>query len=168
VIGHEMTHGFDDNGSKFDAQGNLKNWWTPDDLKEFQTRGECIVKQFDSFEVEPGLHENGKLVVGESIADLGGLVVAYAAFQKTLEGKPAPVPIDGLTADQKFFVGYAEGWADSFRPEFARLIVNTDPHPLDRLRVLGPLSNMPVFASAFHCSAKSPMVRPEAHRCRIW
>jgi putative endopeptidase len=168
VIGHEMTHGFDDNGSKFDAQGNLKNWWTPEDLKEFQARGECIVKQFDSFEVEPGLHENGKLTEGESIADLGGLVIAYAAFQKTLEGKPAPGPIDGLTADQRFFVGYAEGWAASFRPEFARLIVNTNPHPLDRFRVLAPLSNMPQFAKAFHCSANSPMVRPEAQRCRIW
>jgi putative endopeptidase len=168
VIGHEMTHGFDDNGSKFDAQGNLKNWWTPEDLKEFQARGECIVKQFDSFEVEPGLHENGKLVEGESIADLGGLVISYAAFQKTLEGKPVPAPIDGLTADQRFFVGNAEGWADSFRPEFARLIVNTNPHPLDRFRLNGPLSNMPQFAKAFHCSEKSPMVRLEALRCRIW
>ncbi len=168
VIGHEMTHGFDDQGAKFDAQGNLKDWWTPEDLKEFQTRGECIVKQFDSFEVEPGLHENGKLVEGESIADLGGLVIAYAAFQKTLVGKPVPAPIDGLTADQRFFVGFAEGWADSFRPEFARLIVNTDPHPLDRFRVFAPLSNMPQFAKAFHCSEKSAMVRPEAQRCRIW
>ena len=89
VIGHELTHGFDDQGSKFDAMGNLKNWWTPEDLKNFQARGDCIVKQFDSFEVEPGLHENGKLVEGESIADLGGLTIAYAALQKTLEGKPA-------------------------------------------------------------------------------
>jgi putative endopeptidase len=168
VIGHEMTHGFDDQGAKFDAQGNLKDWWTPEDLKEFQTRGECIVKQFDSFEVEPGLHENGKLVEGESIADLGGLVIAYAAFQKTLGGKPVPAPIEGLTADQRFFVGFAEGWADSFRPEFARLIVNTDPHPLDRFRVFAPLSNMPQFAKAFHCGEKSAMVRPEAQRCRIW
>ena len=109
VIGHELTHGFDDQGSKFDAMGNLKNWWTPEDLKNFQARGDCIVKQFDSFEVEPGLHENGKLVEGESIADLGGLTIAYAALQKTLQGKPVPAPIDGFTADQRFFLGWAAG-----------------------------------------------------------
>jgi putative endopeptidase len=168
VIGHELTHGFDDQGSKFDAQGNLKNWWTPEDLKNFQARGECIVKQFDSFEVEPGLHENGKLVEGESIADLGGLTIAYAAFQQTLEGKPAPAPIDGFTADQGFFLGWAQVWASNMRPEYARMIVNTNPHPLDSYRVNAPLSNSPAFAKAFSCAADSKMVRPEGTRCRIW
>jgi len=168
VIGHELTHGFDDQGSKFDAQGNLKNWWTPEDLKNFQARGECIVKQFDSFEVEPGLHENGKLVEGESIADLGGLTIAYAAFQRTLEGKPAPAPIDGFTADQRFFLAWAQVWASNMRPEYARMIVNTNPHPLDSYRVNAPLSNSPAFAKAFNCAADSKMVRPEAARCRIW
>jgi putative endopeptidase len=168
VIGHELTHGFDDQGSKFDAMGNLKNWWTPEDLKNFQARGECIVKQFDSFEVEPGLHENGKLVEGESIADLGGLTIAYNALQKTLEGKPAPAPIDGFTAEQRFFLGWAQVWAGNARPEYARMIVHTNPHPLDSYRVNAPVANMPAFAKAFDCGADSKMVRPAAERCRIW
>jgi putative endopeptidase len=168
VIGHELTHGFDDQGSKFDAQGNLKNWWTDEDLKNFQARGNCIVNQFDSFVVEPGLNENGKLVEGESIADLGGLTIAYNAFQKTLEGKTAPAAIDGFTPDQRFFLGWAQVWAGSTRAERMRVIVNTDPHPVDRFRVNAPMSNIPAFAKAFGCSASSAMVRPEAQRCRIW
>ncbi len=168
VIGHEMTHGFDDQGAEFDGQGNLKNWWTPEDLKNFQERGECIVQQFDAYEVEPGLHENGKLEEGESIADLGGLTIAHAAFLKTLEGKPAPEPIDGFTPDQRFFLGWAQVWAANFRPEYARLIAKTNPHPLDQFRADGPPSNLPAFAKAWGCGAKSPMVRPAAQRCRIW
>jgi len=168
VIGHELTHGFDDQGSKFDAHGNLNNWWTPEDLKNFETRGDCIAKQFDSFEVEPGLHENGKLEEGESIADLGGLTIAYAAFHKTLEGKPQPAPIDGFTADQRFFLAWAQVWAGSTRPERARMLAINDPHPLDRFRVRGPMSNLPAFAKAFGCSADSPMVRAEGIRCRVW
>jgi predicted metalloendopeptidase len=168
VIGHEMTHSFDNAGAKYDAHGNLKNWWTPEDLKNFEDRGKCIAKQFDAFEVEPGLHANGELEEGESIADLGGLVMAYAAFHKSLDGKPEPAPIDGFTADQRFFLAYAEGWATQFRPEFARLLANTNEHPLDKFRTLGPLSNMPEFARAFQCSTKAPMVRPEGERCRIW
>jgi putative endopeptidase len=168
VIGHEMTHGFDDEGSQFDAQGNLKNWWTPDDLKNFKARGECIVKQFDGYFVEDKLHENGKLVEGESIADLGGLVIALAAYQKSLEGKPRPPEIDGFTPEQRFFLGYAQGWADNIRPEFARLLTNVDPHPLPQFRVNGPLSNLPAFAQAFHCRQGDPMVRPPSERCAIW
>ncbi|MGC1634182.1 MAG: M13 family metallopeptidase [Candidatus Acidiferrales bacterium] len=168
VIGHEMTHGFDDQGAKFDAQGNLKNWWTPEDLTNFKARGDCIAKQFDSFEVEPGLHENGKLVEGESIADLGGLTIAYAALQKSMEGKPAPPAIDGFTPEQRFFLAFAQIWAGNERPEFARMIVATNPHPLNRFRANAPLSNDPAFAKAWGCSAKSTMVRPESLRCRIW
>jgi predicted metalloendopeptidase len=168
VIGHEMTHGFDDQGAQFDADGNLKSWWTPEDLKNFQERGDCIAKQFDAFEVEPGLHGNGKLEEGESIADLGGLVIAYAAFQKTLAGKPASPDIDGFTTDQRFFLGYAAHWAANFRPEVARLRVKTDPHPLNSFRVDAPLSNMPIFGKAWGCAADSKMIRPEAIRCRIW
>ena len=168
VIGHEMTHGFDDSGAQFDADGNLKNWWTPDDLKNFQERGECIQKQFDAFEVEPGLHANGKLEEGESIADLGGLVIAYAAYQKSLAGKPVPGPADGFNVDQQFFLGYAGHWAANYRPESARLLAKTDPHPLDQWRVDAPLSNTPAFAKAWGCSADSKMVRPETLRCRIW
>ncbi len=168
IMGHEMTHGFDDQGAKFDAQGNLKNWWTPDDLKNFQARGECIVAQFSSYEVEPGLFANGKLEEGESIADLGGLTLSFAAFEKTLAGKPAPPPLDGFTSEQRFFLGFAQVWAANLRPEYARLIAKTDPHPLDSLRVTGVMVNTPAFAKAFGCSADSKMVRPEAQRCRIW
>ncbi len=168
VIGHEMTHGFDDQGAKFDAQGNLKNWWTPEDLKNFKERGDCVAKQFDEFEVEAGLHENGKLVEGESIADLGGVTIAHAAFEKSLEGKPEPPKIDGFTADQRFFLAFAQIWAGSFRPEYGRMIVATNSHPLGPYRVRGPLSNMPSFAKAWGCGANSPMVRPAEKRCRIW
>ncbi len=168
VIGHEMTHGFDDEGRQYDASGNLKNWWTDEDLKKFNERAECVIKQFDAFEVEKGLFQNGKLVVGESIADLGGLVIAYAAFQKSMEGKPHPAPIDGLTAEQRFFIGYAYSWATNVRPEYARLMVQTNPHPLPKFRVNGPVSNMPAFAQAFQCKAGDAMVREEKDRCQIW
>jgi putative endopeptidase len=168
VIGHEMTHGFDDSGAKFDAQGNLKNWWTPEDFKNFTVRGDCIAKQFDGYEVEPGLNENGKLVEGESIADLGGLTIALAAYRHSLAGKPTPPSIDGFTPEQRFFLAFAQIWEGSFRAEVARLRVHTDPHPLNRFRTNGPLSNMPAFATAWGCSAHSPMVRPATERCRIW
>jgi putative endopeptidase len=168
VIGHEMTHGFDDSGAKFDADGNLAMWWTPDDFKKFNARTDCVVHQFDSFEVEPGLHEQGKLVVGESVADLGGLTVAYKAYEKSLQGKPRPPVIAGFTPEQRFFLGWAQVWAGSIRPEAARLRVKTDPHPLDRFRVNAPLSNLPQFAEAFQCKVGDAMVRPPDERCQIW
>ncbi|MDX6575606.1 MAG: putative endopeptidase, partial [Blastocatellia bacterium] len=121
VIGHEMTHGFDDQGARFDANGNLVMWWTPDDYKKFTDRTNCVVQQFDSYEVEPGLHQKGRLVVGESVADLGGLTVAYAAYQKSLQGKPRPKDINGFTSEQRFFLGWAQVWAQNIRPEAARL-----------------------------------------------
>jgi len=168
VIGHEMTHGFDDQGAQYDPRGNLANRWSDADLAAFKQRAQCVIDQFNGFEVEKGLNENGKLVVGESIADLGGLVVAYAAFQKSMEGKPRPANIDGFTPEQRFFLGYARGWANNIRPEFARLLVNIDPHPLAKFRVNGPLSNMPQFAAAFQCKDGDLMVRPEKDRCVIW
>jgi putative endopeptidase len=166
VIGHEMTHGFDDQGAKFDADGNLVMWWTPDDFKKFSDRTNCVVKQFNGYEVEPGLFQKGPLVVGESVADLGGLTVAYAAYQKSLEGKPRPKNINGFTPEQRFFLGWAQVWAQNIRPEAARLRNATDPHPLGRFRVNGPLSNMPAFAQAFGCKPGDAMVRAE--RCQIW
>jgi putative endopeptidase len=168
VIGHEMTHGFDDQGARFDANGNLSMWWTPDDYKKFTDRTNCVVKQFDSFEVEPGLNQKGQLVVGESVADLGGLTVAFAAYQKSLAGKPRPKDINGFTPEQRFFLGWAQIWAQNIRPEAARLRNGTDPHPLGRFRVNGPLSNMPQFASAYACKEGEPMVRPAEKRCQIW
>jgi putative endopeptidase len=168
VIGHEMTHGFDDSGAQFDAEGNLKNWWTDADLKNFKERTECVVNQFNSFVVDPkdNLRQNGKLVVGEAVADLGGLTIAYAAFKKSLEGKPRPADIDGFTPEQRFFLGFAQVWAGSGRPEYERLQTNTDPHPLPRFRVNGTVSNMPQFQQAFGCKTGDPMVR--ADRCQIW
>jgi len=168
VIGHEMTHGFDDQGARFDANGNLANWWTTDDYKKFTDRTNCVVQQFDSYEVEPGLHQKGPLVVGESVADLGGLTVAYAAYQKSLQGKPRPKDINGFTPEQRFFLGWAQVWAQNIRPEAARLRTATDPHPLGKFRVNGPLSNMTSFASAFACKAGDAMVRPPDKRCQIW
>jgi len=168
VIGHEMTHGFDDQGARFDANGNLVMWWTPDDYKKFTDRTNCVVQQFDSYEVEPGLHQKGPLVVGESVADLGGLTVAYAAYQRSLQGKPRPKDINGFTPEQRFFLGWAQVWAQNIRPEAARLRTATDPHPLGRFRVNGPLSNMQSFASAFACKEGDAMVRPPDKRCQIW
>jgi len=166
IIGHEITHGFDDQGAQFDPKGNLKNWWTEQDLKNFQGRGECIAKQFDGFEVEKGLHENGKLVEGESIADLGGLTISYAAFEKSMEGKPREKDANGFTPEQQFFLGYAAASAAILRPEFARLLANTDPHPLPEFRVNGPFSNMEAFQKAFGCKKGDPMVREDV--CKIW
>jgi predicted metalloendopeptidase len=168
VIGHEITHGFDDEGANFDLAGNLKDWWTPADKKNFEGRADCIVKQFDAFEVEPGLHEQGKLVSGESIADLGGLTVAYHAYQKSLEGKPRPADVDGFTPEQRFFLGWAQVWAEKATPEYERLIAKNNEHPLPRFRVNGPLSNMPEFAQAFGCKAGDAMVLPAEKRAVIW
>jgi putative endopeptidase len=166
IIGHEITHGFDDQGAQFDPHGNLKNWWTPEDLKSFQERGECVAKQFDGYEVEKGLHENGKLVEGESIADLGGTTLAYAAFQKSLAGKPREKDANGFTPEERFFLGWAENWAVNVRPELVRLRTNTDPHPLPKFRANGPLSNMAEFAKAFGCKKGDAMVRGQV--CKIW
>jgi putative endopeptidase len=166
VIGHEITHGFDDHGSKFDGKGNLKDWWSPDDLKNFKARAACVSDQFDAYVVDGDLHENGKLVLGESIADLGGLTIAYAAYEKSLAGKPRPADKDGFTAEQRFFLGWTQVWGANERIEYARLMANTNPHPLPRFRGNGPLSNMAEFAKAFGCKKGEPMVREQA--CKIW
>lgn len=165
VIGHEISHGFDDQGSKFDGKGNLQEWWTPDDRKTFTERGDCVVAQFNGYEVEPGLHQNGKLVLGESIGDLGGLSIAYAAYEKSIAGK-RPKDIDGFTPEQRFFLGWAQVWGTNQRAEAARLQTNTDPHPLARFRANGPLSNMEAFAKAFGCRKGDAMVREQS--CKIW
>jgi len=165
VIGHEISHGFDDQGSRFDGKGNLKDWWTKDDRKNFDEHADCIVQQFNGYEVEPGLHQNGKLVLGESIGDLGGITIAYAAYEKSIEGHRPP-DLDGFTPEQRFFLGWAQVWGTNARPEFARLQTNTDPHPLPRFRANGPVSNFEAFANAFGCQKGQPMVR--AQSCKIW
>lgn len=167
VIGHEMGHGFDDQGSKFDAEGNLKNWWTPEDRKKFEDRAACIIDQYNTLDVGEGLRHNGKLVVGEALGDLGGLTLAYKAYQRSLKGKPGPV-MDGFTADQRFFLSFARVWASQDRPESTRLRLNTDPHPLPKWRALGTLQNMPEFHKAFSCKQGDPMVRPVEKRCKLW
>ncbi len=168
VIGHEISHGFDDQGAQYDAQGRLHNWWTPEDLKKFQARTDCVVRQFDSYFVEPGIHHNGKLVLGESIGDLAGAKIAYRAFQIAQRGKPPIPPIDDFTPEQQFFIAWGQFRGDAVRPEFARTMVQGDPHPIGKYRVIGPLSNLPEFTKAFGCKPDAPMVRPATDRCEVW
>lgn len=166
VIGHEITHGFDDEGSKYDAQGNLKTWWTDSDRKTFDERGACVVDQFSKYKVGDNVFMNGKLTLGENIADLGGLTMAYLALEKSMEGKPKPAPIDNLTPEQRFFLGWAQAWAEIATPQVEALQAQNDPHAIARYRVNGPLSNMPEFAAAFSCKQGNPMVRKDI--CNIW
>ncbi|MBX7223759.1 MAG: M13 family metallopeptidase [Blastocatellia bacterium] len=164
VIGHEITHGFDDSGRQFDKDGNLKDWWTSDDAKNYKDRATCVETQYSGYKVDD-LNVNGKLVLGESIADLGGLTLAYLAYQHSVGGKPGPV-IDGFTAEQRFFMGWAQVWRTKARPEFLRLQIATDPHPPAQFRVNGTVSNMEEFAKAFGCKKGDKMVRESL--CRIW
>ncbi|MCC6824220.1 MAG: M13 family metallopeptidase [Acidobacteria bacterium] len=166
VIGHEISHGFDDSGSRFDGDGNLKMWWTPEDRKNFDERAACVVEQFNGYEVQPGLFVNGKLTLGENIGDFAGLTIAHAAYEKSLEGKPKPADIDGFTNEQRFFLGWAQVWAAKATPEFERSQVLGDPHSAAKWRVNGPMSNMPEFAKAWGCKEGQKMVRKDA--CLIW
>ena len=168
VIGHEISHGFDDQGAKYDSTGELKSWWTPADYKEFQSRGQCVVDQFSSYTVEGGMHENGKLVLGESIGDLGGVKLAYLAFEKSMEGKPRPPDQDGFTPEQQFFISWGQARGDEIRPDAQRQFVLTNPHPVSKYRVIGPLSNLPEFCKAFGCKAGDAMVRAAELRCSVW
>ena len=165
VIGHEMTHGFDDQGRKFDAMGNMREWWTPEDLKNYLERSKCVEDQYASYEYQ-GQHVNGKLVLGEATADLGGLAIAHRAYQMSRQGKPPVAPIDGLTDDQRLFLAWARVWAANIRPERAKLLLNTNPHPLAEFRAIGPPSTLPEFAKAFGCKPGEPMVRKD--QCQIW
>jgi putative endopeptidase len=165
VIGHEISHGFDDQGSKSDPIGNLVSWWTADDRKSFEERADCVVRQFNGYEVQPGLNINGKLTLGENIGDLGGLAIAYTALENALAaGRPGN--IDGFTPEQRFFLGWAQVWAMKSTPEAERLQALTDPHSAARWRVNGPLSNMQEFAHAFQCKTGDRMVREKF--CQIW
>ncbi len=166
VIGHEITHGFDDSGSQYDAQGNLKSWWTPEDRKRFEERADCVANQFSGYQIQDGLNINGRLTLGENIADLGGLTMAFNAYQKSLEGKSKPKNIDGFTPEQRFFLGYAQVWATKSTQEFERQQVLTDSHSNARYRVNGPLSNLPQFAEAFSCKQGDKMVKTDF--CKIW
>jgi len=168
VIGHEISHGFDDEGAQFDAEGRLNNWWTQDDLAKFQAKTACVAKQFDGYYIEPNVHHNGNLVLGESIGDLAGVKIAYLAFQNSRKGKPPAPKIDGFTPDQQFFIAWGQFRGDEIRIESQRLMVQGDPHPVAKYRVIGPLSNFPAFQQAFSCKEGSPMVRVAAEQCVVW
>ncbi len=167
VIGHESTHGFDDEGRQFDAQGNLTDWWTAADATRFNARAQCVVNQWNKLSPLPGVHEIGKQVEGEEIADLGGLTIAYKAFEKWQANHPRRV-IDGFTPEQRFFFGWAQVWASNERPQYVRLAAQTDVHGYDKFRVNQTLSDMPQFAKAFFCKLNQPMVRPASQDCQIW
>jgi len=168
VIGHEMTHGFDDQGRQYDAQGNLSDWWTPECAKRFKERSGGIVKQFGGYVALDDLHINGELTQGENIADLGGIKLSYAALQAALKQHPQAAKIDGFTPTQRFFLSWAKVWRTNQRPEQGRLQINTDPHSPAQFRVNGPLSNLPEFFEAFGIPAGSPMRRSDADRVDIW
>jgi putative endopeptidase len=168
VIGHEMGHGFDDQGSKYAADGSLSNWWTDEDRKKFDARAQCIIDEFNTLEVGDGLPKHdGKLVTGEALGDLGGLAIALRAYQRSLNGKPAP-RMDGFTGEQRFFLAFARVWARHHRPEDARMRLQTDPHPIARFRVIGTLQNVREFHKAFQCKRGDFMVRPPEKQCKLW
>jgi putative endopeptidase len=170
VIGHEMTHGFDDQGRQFDASGNLRDWWSPESAAKFKDRSQAVVQQYSEYEPIPGVHINGELTQGENIADIGGVKLAYAALQKALEKNPQAreQKIDGLTPEQRFFLGWAQVWRANQREQDLRLRLNTDPHSPTRYRCNGPISNMSEFAKAFNLPEDCPMVRPPDKRVNIW
>ncbi len=167
VIGHEISHGFDDQGSRSDAQGNLKNWWTDEDRSRFNARTDKLARQYDACVAVDDLHVNGRLTLGENIADLGGVAIAYAAYQQSLGGKAAPV-IDGFTGPQRFFIGYAQVWRGSIRDAEQRLLLRTDPHSPMQFRTMVPLSNIEAFYEAFDVKPGSAMYRPPAERVEVW
>ncbi|TVT39358.1 M13 family metallopeptidase [Hymenobacter setariae] len=167
VIGHEMTHGFDDQGRRSDAKGNLRDWWTKEDNEKFNAKADMVGKQYDAFSPLDSVHVNGKLTMGENLADIGGITIAYQAFQKTAQFKGGQ-KIDGFTPAQRFFLGYAQIWRANQRPEALRQQVQTDPHSPGQYRTNGPLMNMPEFYEAFGCKDGNKMVRAAADRSRIW
>jgi putative endopeptidase len=167
IIGHEMLHGFDDSGSRFDKDGNMANWWTDEDRARFEERTAKLVEQFNGYVAIDSLHINGELTLGENIGDLGGLRVAFKALQLAREGKEDPM-IDGFTQEQRFFLSYAQAWRNNATPESLRLQVQSDEHTPARFRLIGPLSNMDEFANAFGCGDDAGMMRPVEERIRIW
>jgi putative endopeptidase len=165
TIGHELTHGFDDEGRQFDAKGNLRDWWQPQDEKEFTARAQCIEDQYAPYVVVDDIKINSKLTLGEDVADLGGLMLAYMAWRHETQSKKLQ-PVDGLTPEQRFFVGYGQSWCSNERPENQRMRATVDPHSPGKYRTNGVVSNLPEFQQAFQCKAGQPMA--PANRCRVW
>lgn len=168
VIGHEITHGFDDQGRRYDADGNLTDWWTPEDAAQFTARAQKLIDQYSQYEALPGLKVNGALSLGENIADLGGVSIAFEAFQRSLQGKPAPEKIDGFTAEQRFFISWAQGWRTAYRDDAMRRQVAVGPHAPGNFRAVGPLVNFQPFFDAFGIKEGDPMWRKPEDRTKIW
>jgi putative endopeptidase len=167
VIGHEISHGFDDQGSKYDGDGNLKDWWTKDDRKQFEARSKALIKQYDGYEPVKGFHVNGALTIGENIADLGGLTIAEKAYQLSLGGAPAPT-IDGFSGDQRLFMGWAQVWAEKDRDESLINQLKSDPHSPGEFRANGVVVNVPAWYAAFDVKQGDKMFKPETQRITIW
>jgi putative endopeptidase len=168
VIGHELTHGFDDEGKKFDAKGNMADWWTPEDTKKFETRTDCLVNEYGGFTAVDDVKVNGKLTLGENTADNGGLLLAYMAYMERTkqQGVDLNAKKDGFTSPQRFYIAFAQNWCENARPEQVRNQVLTDPHSPDHFRANGAIVNQPGFAAAFGCKKGSPMV--PVNSCRVW
>jgi predicted metalloendopeptidase len=166
VIGHEISHSFDNNGALFDSTGKLRNWWTPADFAKFQQAGAALAAQYDAYEALPGLHVNGKLTLGENIADVAGLSAAYDAYRASLGGKEAPV-IDGLTGDQRFFIAYAQAWATKMRDASLRNRIATDGHAPGQFRAL-TVRNLDPWYSAFGVQQGQKLYLPPEKRVKIW
>ncbi len=165
TIGHELTHGFDDEGRQFDAQGNLHDWWTKQDAEQFNSRVQCVKDQYKQYVVVDDIHINSDLTAGEDVADIGGTLLAYIAWKKETEGQSLQ-SMQGFTPDQRFFIGMAQWACNNERPENLRLRAATDPHSPGKYRINGVVSDMPQFQKAFNCKAGQPMVREKA--CRVW
>jgi predicted metalloendopeptidase len=168
VIGHELTHGFDDQGAKFDAKGNLVNWWTEQDKKDFDALAQRLITYFDGVEAMPGMHIKGGLTVGENIADLGGLTLSYYALVRSMEGKPEPPPVDGFTWKQRFFLGYAQIWRGNITPEELRRRLEMDPHSPARWRINATLGQLKEFADVWCPGGQGAMLVPDSARVVIW
>lgn len=168
IIGHELLHAFDDSGRHFDARGNLREWWTPADSAGFEQRAGVVVAQYGGYVAVDTMHVNGRLTLGENLADIGGLTVAHDAWRLSLEGKPMPAAIDGFTPEQRFFLAYANSWREKTRLEARRQYAVSDSHAPERWRVNGVVGHLEAFARAFGCGAGDPMVRPAGERLRLW
>ncbi len=166
IVGHELTHGFDDQGAQFAANGSLQNWWSPSVAQKFNAKKQCVIDQYSAYEVLPGVKVNGKLTLGENIADLGGVKMAYKAFKAAQSQSSERLVADGYSEEQQFFLAVGLAWCSKRRDKFARMLVNVDPHSPPKFRVIGSLSNMPEFAEAFSCKAETPM-NPK-NKCEVW
>jgi putative endopeptidase len=166
VVGHELTHGFDDQGAQFGAEGNLVNWWEPEAGEKFKAKTQCVDEQYAAYEALPGVKLNGKLTLGENVADGGGVMLAFRAYREMRREAKEWTLADGFDEDQQFFLAFAQSWCSLQTPEVARMLAQVDPHSPPRFRVNGSLANLPDFAEAFHCAAGTPM--HPAKVCKVW